>query len=171
MLNKPLIILISIFSLFFLSCEGPKGDIGPTGPGGNQGPPGLDGNSDKQIRFDMGGGVGTSSSTPGIFPEVYSLIKFNVYNYTDVDSVVLFGILKSSDSNTDCIIDLYNWTDNVVIPGSEIRSNSTTPVWASSSNIFNELPNKEISLALRMRSENQGIHVVIEQALLFLFRD
>ncbi len=136
MLNKLLIILVSVFSLLVISCEGPKGDIGPTGPTGIQGPPGMDGNSDKQIRFDLGGAFGTPSTTPFMFDEVWSLIKFNVYNYTDVDSVVLYGILESNNSNTDCIVDLYNWTDDVVIPGSEIRSNSTDPVWVYSSNFF-----------------------------------
>jgi len=169
--NKILILFVSVFSLLVISCEGPKGEAGPTGPTGIQGPPGMDGNSDKQIRFDLGGAFGTSSTTPFMFDEVWSLIKFNVYNYTDVDSVVLYGILKSNVANTDCIVDLYNWTDNVVIPGSEIRSSITSEVWVSSSNIFNELPNKEISLALRIRSENEGKSVLIGQALLFLFRN
>ena len=169
--NKLLIIFVSVFSLLVISCEGPKGDAGPTGPTGIQGPPGMDGNSDKQIRFDLGGALGTPSTTPFMFDEVWSLIKFNVYNYTDVDSVVLYGILESKNSNTDCIVDLYNLTDDVVIPGSEIRSNSTNRVWVYSSNLFNELPNKEISLALRIRSENEGILVTIYQGLLFLFRN
>jgi hypothetical protein len=168
MINKNYLVLLTVFSLLLISCEGPKGDAGPTGPSGTQG---LPGDSDKQIRFDLGGGFGTSSTTPFMFDEVYSLIKFNVYNYTGVDSVVLYGILQSSNSNTNCIVDLYNWTDDVVIAESEIRSNSTSLVWVSSSNIFNELPNKEISLALRIRSENEGIFVTIDQGLLFLFRN
>jgi hypothetical protein len=148
--------LISSILLAFLAlgCEGPQGDAGPTGPAGPQGNPG---DSDKQLRFGLAGNIGISSTTPFMHPEVWSLMKFNVHNYTGIDSVVFYALIKSENSSTNCIVDLYNWTDDEVIPVSELMSSSTTLIWINSGNLFNELPNKEISLSPRIRSETNSV--------------
>ncbi len=158
----------TLVSLLVLSCEGPQGGVGPTGPTGLQGVPG---DSDKQLRFELSANFANSSITPFMHPEVWSLMKFNVHNYTAVDSVVLFALVESDNSSVNCIVDLYNWTDDEIIPGSEIMSNSTTLTWINSGNLFNELPNKEISLALRIRSETGSVLVYCGDATLFLYRD
>lgn len=162
--------LISSILLAFplLSCEGPKGDVGPTGPADPQGVPG---DSDKQLRFELAANFSISSTTPFMHAEIWSLMKFNVYNYTGVDSVVLYALVESVNSSTNCIVDLYNWTDDEIIPGSEIMSSSTSDVWIRSGNLFNEFPDKEISLSLRIRSETEGVMVTCSSALLFLYRD
>ena len=97
-------------------------------------------------------------------------MKFNVYNYTDVDSVVLYALVRSENSSTNCIVDLYNWTDDEIIPGSELMNSSTSWSWIHSGNLFEEFPDKEISLALRIRSETNGVLVECGGAVLFLYR-
>jgi len=159
------LISLILLALCALSCEGPQGDVGPTGPQG------VSGDFDKQLRFELAAAFSNTSTTPFMHPEVWSLVKFNVYNYTGVDSVVLYALVNSESSSANCIVDLYNWTDDKVIPGSEIVSSSTSEVWIYSGNLFTEFPNKEISLSLRIRSETNGVLVTCGSATLFLYRD
>ena len=143
---------------------------GCEGPVGPQGPNGLNGSNDNQIRLQIPAAIGTSSTSGGMHGESNALIKFNAHYYYGVDSVIFVGCLKSGNPNTNCMLDLFNLTDSVFITGSLIQSNNTDYKWVSSGNIFNELPDKEINLVVRIRSQTAGILVQASTAYIFLYR-
>lgn len=134
------------------------------------GPPGEDGVSDLQIRLPLG--VETSTAMDTVFTDAqFDLIKFNRDNYALVDSIVFASRLRSTDTTASCIVELFNVTDNTIVSGSEISSNSSEFVWIESNNILNSLPaSREITLRVRLRSENPGVTVQGGQSFLFLYR-
>ncbi|ALI98347.1 DUF7151 family protein [Rufibacter tibetensis] len=130
-------------------------------------------NADKQIRlpFPSENGYGTSTTEWYLIPEVsLRLIKFNKANFSNVDSITFTSNLRSNDGSTNCFVELLNLTDNTVISSSALKSNSPIYNLVESKNIFKELPNKEITLGVRMRSEQDGIYVQGHIFHLFLYR-
>jgi hypothetical protein len=173
--NRLLILIAFIFSLIVLNCEGPQGEIGPTGIAGEdgiQGPPGLDGNSDKQIRIDLNvnGGSG-ANDTSWFYSEVYNcVLKFNPYNYTGVDSVLLVACMNTYETPNKIIMELYNVTDNEPIHNSQIETNSTNVTWCISNNIFSSFPNKEITVGYRLKTSVSGLTGGMIRSYLLLYR-
>lgn len=171
--NTLSILIIFIFSLLVLNCEGPQGEIGPSGPVGEdgiQGPPGLNGNSDKQIRIELGGGIG-ANDTIWSYPEVYShLLKFNPSYYTGVDSILLVACMNSAYTSSKIIIELYNLTDNQPIDKSLLETSSTDFIWCISNNIFFSFPNKEITLGYRIKTNIIGGGGQMVRSYLLLYR-
>ena len=144
MFNKLLIILVLVFLLLVISCEGPKGDTGPTGIQGQ------DGNNDKQIRIAFPSGVNTFETTWYTLEPAFDLFGFNIDNYGGVDSVILSVVTTMNNEEDTCFVQLFNLTDNLPIESSYIWSNNDESVRIMSGNIFNELPNKEIELTIRI---------------------
>ncbi len=142
--NKLLIILVSVFSIILLNC---KGDRGPTGPDGVQGPPGS---NDKQIRIAFPSGITTFDTTWETLETAFALFSFNVDNYVGVDSVIFSVVTTMNNEQDTCFVQLFNLTDNLPIESSYIWSNNYESVRIMSGNIFNELPNKEIDLTIRI---------------------
>lgn len=134
------------------------------------GPPGQDGVSDKQIRFPLGNNISTSATSNQPTDAQFDLIKFDKRNYISVDSVVFSSRMRVSEATDSCIVELFNLTDNQVITRSKIRSNSTTFVWQDSPNIYANLPSKQITLTVRIRSKTGNL-VEGGQSFLFLYRD
>jgi hypothetical protein len=134
------------------------------------GPPGQNGVSDKQIRFPLGNNIGTELTTPQATDSQFDLIKFDKRNYVSVDSIVFSSRMRVSDGADSCIVELFNVTDNQVITSSKIRTNATTFTWQDSPNLYSNLPSKQITLAVRVRSKI-GKSVEGGQSFLFLYRD
>jgi hypothetical protein len=134
------------------------------------GVPGLDGISDKQIRFSIGTNLNTNSPTATRTNAQYDLIKFDKRNYIQVDSIVFSSRMRSALATDSCIVELVNVTDNQVISNSILYSKSETFVWQDSKNLFASLPNKEITLSVQVRSK-KGAQVEGGQSFLFLYRD
>ncbi len=150
--------------------QGPQGTQGPAGP---QGQAGADGNSDKQIRFEIntGYGLGISDTTGYMANPNMGIIKFDPNYFAGVDSVVFVSFLKTENSSADCILELYDATDNSVIAGSRISSNSVNGEWVESGNILNSLPKKEITLTAYIKSgQNNNVLVNAFPIYLFLYR-
>jgi hypothetical protein len=160
-MKTTLFIIMIAITFTFISCTGPTGPAGPTGSSGI---------NDKQIRFEIPANMGTTSQTGFIMTEGYSLIRFNIANYSGVDSVVLSAFVRSHDQNSSCYFDLYNRTDSVLITQSLIQTNNTTASWVTSANFMNELPHKEITLSARIRSQTEGVAVDANGAYMFLYR-
>lgn len=137
------------------------------------GPPGEDGVSDLQIRLPLGNQIKTSLETDTIFTDsAFDLIKFNKNNYALVDSIVFVSQLRSADSTTNCIVELFNVTDNALISNALLSTNSTEFVWLETNNIFDFLPSfGEVTLGVRVRSDNPNVIVEGGQSFLFLYRD
>jgi len=176
MLNKLLFIFLLVFSLLVISCEGPKGDTGPTGPSGTQGPPG---NNDEQIRLEFGTfAVSTNDTSWYLTGPLSRIDNFNKDYFTGVDSIIFVVNIGSTNLNTYCVADLFNVTDSLSVLGSMVMTNDTTRFkysiisgkWCQSGNIIDNIPSKEISLAVRFRSDNYGTMVHLNKALLLLYR-
>lgn len=147
---------------FLLACKGDKGDAGPAGPVGT---------TDKQIRLTFFSvlGIGRTDTVYYTLPN-YLLVKFNKSNYTDVDSITFAAVGRSDSSNVFCTLELFNVTDSLRIQGSSIQTNSKVFKLFESNNIVSILPNKEIALAISIRSSKQGTLVEVQQAHLFVYR-
>jgi hypothetical protein len=89
-------------------------------------------------------------------------------------SVYFSARLASSDSTADCIADVYNLTDNAVIPGSEVRWSAIPAPRDSnevrSGNLINAIPRKRVTLVLRIRSTKFGANVEARSAELVYVR-
>lgn len=146
-----------------------NGENGHEGPMGQDGQDGLDGNTDKQIRLKLEFGGNTTSATPVIG---VALIKFSKKNYVGVDSIILVANPYVADQTNTAIVELYNITDNEPVSNSMLTSNnlySDTGYWQTG-NIYNGLPDKEITLGLSMRSANQGMFAASGLCYLLLYR-
>lgn len=132
--------------------------------------------TDKQVRLDFqfGSTVWNSTvSTPGeVLPEQFSLLRFNLYNYENIDSVIFAAKIWSSQKNNDCMVDLYDLTNNEVIPNSQIKtsSNDFLGSYVFTQDIKDNFPDKEIELGLRIASQNEGITVSIYRAHIFIYK-
>ncbi|HMG90769.1 MAG TPA: hypothetical protein VK589_11945 [Chryseolinea sp.] len=136
---------------------------------------------DKQTRLDFlfGSSVfnSSNSNTGTVLPERVQILRFNKGFYSAIDSVIFVANIWTSDANTNCLVELYNVTDNIPISGSLLSTNSTVDYYAEnlgvyvfSDDIKNGLPNKEITLGLRLRSETEGVTVSIQRAHLFIYK-
>jgi len=157
--------------------QGPQGEQGLQGiqgPQGEQGPPGQDCACDKQVRLPFGWGAGyyTNDTTEWIQSDIsYTLNKFDVQNYTNVTSVIFSALLDTADSKSNCYVELYNLTDDAPIPNSQIETKSETTIWVDSPNLIDSFPDKEIELAVRVRSETQGVSVSVLNPQIYLYKN
>jgi len=158
-----------ILFLFVPACEG------PTGP---EGSPGINGINDKQIRLEFGS-FGISSTDTSWAITFSTIIDFNKDYYSGVDSIIFVIHMGSSNLNTNCVAELFNLTDTLAIQGSTVFTNDTTKypgfiiggTWVYSSNVFENLPSKEITLGVRFRSDRYGNRVNINEGMLLLYRE
>ncbi|MFH6988716.1 hypothetical protein ACHRVW_13315 [Flavobacterium collinsii] len=85
-------------------------------------------------------------------------VTFDIRNFKNVKSVVFEASPYVANSNNYALLELYNITDNKVIENSLIRANNLSSALQDlkSSEILNELPQKEIKLGLKLSSEVYG---------------
>ena len=129
--------------------------------------------SDKQVRIDFqfASILFTDSSNPGLITTIdQGIVRFNKGYYLNVDSIILVSDMWSNVSNNKCYVELYNITDNVTVSGSLIETSSTLPTYISSNDFKNNLPTKEITLGLRIRSESEGKTVGVFKASIIIYK-
>lgn len=119
---------------------------------------------DKQVRLEFSSlGDFYTHDTVWTMPFfiTHQLIKFNKhdYNYNRVKSIIFSPSMRTEDENVSCYIDLYNVTDSVPIAGTLLVTNDKTYRFVESMDIKDFLPNKEITLSLRIRSQRRGTFV------------
>jgi len=130
-------------------------------------------NSDNEVRFefDWSGGLSWSTSSSQVIGGSFGITNFNINNFVGVDSVALGALLRTSNISTNCILELYDFTNNTVIVNSIVSSNSTSEVWSvTTQNFLNNLPNETVDLGLRLTSDN-GANVIVKHPILFLYRN
>ena len=171
---KKITLILSILFLLIAvnTCTGPEG---PAGPSGKDGEDGKDGTMEKQIRIPFWTG-GTCIMLDGNNKEYInisiSIIKFNINNYIDVDSVIFVADINAFVYDNYFPADLFNLTDSIAIMNSSIKTKSSSREIVETGNIFNSLPKKEIDIGIRLRTlniENKN-WVVIWRAWLILYR-
>lgn len=126
---------------------------------------------DRQIRLQIVSiGTGWPDTTwwgPGAWR---SLQKFDKRNYPGVDSAIWIGYFYPASGGGRAHIQLYNYTDSLAIAGSELISDSLGTIPVQSGNIFKALPDHEVTLGFRMRSDSVGTYVLCDMVELYLFR-
>ena len=166
---KKLIYFISFFfiSFLFINCTGPSGQ------------PGIDGlnavnNYDKQVSLPFG--YSDFSSQPGdtigdLYTD-YKIIKFNITNFINIDSVIFYCELKESDTSSLAEVQIFDLTDSTEILNTVLQTNQSN--WQSlvTGNILNYLPGKDIDLCLRIRNAKPTISGIstVRNANLILYR-
>ncbi len=127
---------------------------------------------DKQIVMTVGGPTDAYSSAPK--SNDIRIIKFNKNNYPGVDSIVFIVQPFSYDPSFESIVELYNFTDQVSIIESSLSSNQPSVndnlKYLETSNLFNNLPDKEITLGIRIYSSKDDSHVSCGYSYLVLYR-
>lgn len=126
---------------------------------------GNNGGYDEQVRLSFGENYLFTSGTDWVISnnETEHLIKFNKSNYIGADSIVVAMRIATTDVNTKCYGELYNITDGVSIADTQLEttvSNLEPFEYIFSENIFNNLPDYEISLTIRIKSETNGVQVI-----------
>ncbi|SEB37995.1 hypothetical protein SAMN04489761_0298 [Tenacibaculum sp. MAR_2009_124] len=86
------------------------------------------------------------------------LTRFDKKDWVEATSIIYNSIVKT-DANNRAILELYNDTDNVLIAQSTITAENTEFEILESSNLINNFPNKEITVGLYIKSENNGSSV------------
>lgn len=181
---------LCVICFFAGACAGPVGPVGPEGPVGStgeagpqgerglrgergeRGPEGPRGDYDRQIRvvlYDGGNGsIKISGSTSGnLVDEVY---KFSIAHYPGVDSVVFAAKMYTTDPENTAIVELVNSTDGESIIS--VQTNSTESSIHESSIPLYRLPEKEITLRVIVKAQNQSLSqpARVAKAVLFLYR-
>jgi hypothetical protein len=117
--------------------------------------------TDKQLRLEIGeSNVGTNSTDWFNTPfQTFRLIKFNKLNYSNIDSITFVPSMNTPIATNKVYVELYNWTDNVEITNSQLTSNTPDWIFKESKNLYNQLPDKEIILGIRLKSEASSYFV------------
>jgi hypothetical protein len=117
--------------------------------------------NDKQLRLELGApNVMTASQEWVQIPfETWMLVKFNKLNYSDVDSITFVPSIGMVNYNSveppaTAHVELFNVTDDEPIAGSELQSDVYGYLFKESGDIYDALPNKEITLSIRVKSSN-----------------
>jgi hypothetical protein len=127
---------------------------------------------DNLERIEFGGDFGNNSTTWLVSPhETFNLIKFNKLDYATVDSITFVGSLFITNSGATCSVELYNLTDEVPIENSLLESSTEAYIFKESENIFDQLPDKEITLAVRLKTNTQHVEARTGvRSFLFIYR-
>lgn len=134
---------------------------------------GSDASSDKKTIYSFGVNsiaVNSASGTNvGIIP------KFNKLDYSNVDSVTIYASLTkgfgSDPTAMNATVEVYDVTDSTVISGSAAGGPMTgTAVLVESGNFYNSLPEKDVNLAVRVKSPVDGYTVVANYVYLVVYK-
>ena len=164
--------LFFVLHFIFIGCV----KEGPMGPAGING---LDGGSDKQIRFELGYFISagdTLIADPQNSPT--GIQQFNIDNYVGLDSAIFLiysiGTYKDCCGGADTIantrFEIYDLTNDQPIVNSEIVSDDIRPgSFVVSKNFLQNFPKQTIDLGVRIIS-GEGIYTQTGNAYLFLYR-
>jgi len=130
---------------------------------------GQNGLMDKQIFLSLGFSGNTTSTTPISGGE---LIKFSKKNYPGVDSIIFVANPYVADITNTSIVELFNVTDNVPINNGKITTSRLYDAQAflQTGNVYNQLPDKEITLGIRFSSGTSGKFAATGSCFLILYR-
>lgn len=117
----------------------------------------CNGDGAKELRFDfnMSSSIYWTTTTSFMYDEFNGIPDFNINNFQGVDSIIFGAYLQSSNTNTNCTLEIYDFTNGTVIANSSISTNSSDYIWVTTSqNLIDQFPNEAIDLRLRMSSDN-----------------
>ncbi|WP_161888040.1 hypothetical protein [Pontibacter russatus] len=130
---------------------------------------------DKEVRlvfpFDY---WSTNKTDFDLLPEPTHLIKFKKTNFSDLSSITLYASIATESLDNTVEVELFNVTDNVSVDNTSLQASTKITTMINyklvfTDNILNKLPEKEIDLAIRLKSYN-GKYVYVTSAFLLLQR-
>jgi len=124
----------------------------------------------KSFNFGTGNGFSTINTNGYIVKDLSkTIINFNKSSYNNIDSIIFSVIIKSENSNSATIVELYNLNTNSVISNSKISTNETNFTFVSSKNIADFLPDNNSNITIRLKSENNNSYSYISKANLDVY--
>ena len=111
------------------------------------------------VLFSNGSGASGTSSVEG--RKMGEIVKFDKRNWANASSIFYVAWIYSKSSSNSCYVELYNETDEEVIANSILTNNSTQypGLLMTSENIVSSIPDKEIDISIRLRTQNEGMTV------------
>ncbi len=120
---------------------------------------GINGQSIEEIRLVLiSVGTGALSFSNGISAEA---INFDKRNWSNASAVFYTAKISTSDTLIKAFVELYDRYEREIITNSTLSTKNTEYVNLSSENILHELPEKEVLLSLKLRSDNNEAIVKI----------
>lgn len=96
---------------------------------------------------------------------------FNITNYIDADSIVFGLFISTNNQLAECIVELYDGTNNRVINNTRITTFSTINAWKTTSvNFIDDLPKETIDLRIYIKSGKDGIVVAGLSPAIIIYR-
>ena len=155
MKNSAFYLHVILLGLFISSCDDYALDLGFTSPSNKVKAP-----TPGYISLVFGEGVVTQRTSWYLTENTNTyLTRFDKRDYPDARAIIFAPELRSASGENYCYADLFNVTDSVSILNSEVQTNATTWSVVKSSDILQNLPDKRIDLAIRLRSEGVGFTV------------
>jgi len=117
----------------------------------------CNGDGATELRYDFNFMANTYwyTTSSEILSQSYGIPDFNISNFLGVDSIILGAYIKSKDVNTNCTLELYDFTNGSVIENSSISTNSNDYIWVTTDqNFLESFPDESIDLRLRLSSDN-----------------
>jgi hypothetical protein len=117
----------------------------------------------------------TNQTNFDLLPDFTHLIKFDKTNFSDLSAITFYASIATESLDNTVEMELFNVTDNVSVNNTSLQASTTVTSMVNyklvfTDNILNELPEKEIDLAIRLKSKN-GNYVYVRNAFLLLKRD
>lgn len=126
---------------------------------------------DKTIKLEFGpsGGISTNSSTGYIINDLSKcLLNFNKLDYKNVASIYFCVLAKSGNPSNSFEVELYDIKTNHVISNSTITGNNSDFQVLKSANLFDELPDSDSNLSVRVKSSDGINYVTFEKAYIVI---
>ncbi len=127
---------------------------------------------DKQIRlpFVSTNDIAASDTVWYTGGPFHTLIDFDIRDYPGVDSAVFVAYMSSYTPEARLRLQLFNATDSLPIPESELTPIGWKGEYVRSRNIRSVLPNHRVTLGIRTRLAQTGAPAYANFAALFLYR-
>ena len=109
------------------------------------------------IHNDNGGATGASSTTGNQYP---AIVKFDKRNWSNLTSIKYSTNIRTEDASVEAITYLYAGYTWRKVPGSEIKTTSTTYKNLLSDELIDAFPNGEFMLGLGLKAASNSSKVV-----------
>ncbi|MBL7700365.1 MAG: hypothetical protein JNK79_19525 [Chitinophagaceae bacterium] len=133
--------------------------------------PGVDPGGPKQVVIQLNMMIANTGSATPIIVGAYPF--FSKLYYPGYDSIVFVGrpYINPTEINR-CTVELYDLTNNSVIANSTISSNKGLDEtgFVVSKNLYSTLPDEEITLGIKIWSENEGMFAGVYSMYLYMYR-
>lgn len=110
-----------------------------------------------------------------LLPSFTHLIRFNKTNYSNLNSITFYASIATESLDNTVEVELFNVTDTVSVNNTSLQASTAKTTMINyklvlTDNILNELPEKEIDLAVRLKSKNSN-YVYVWTPFLLLKRN